>query len=121
MDIRLLLHEDSSSSIGVSSNTTSTTRSASSSCSSANSSSDDSRAEASSTSAKQGAERMCGNCGCLKLCRLYLYMKDGNMRGVVPACIRVGLLQLWPESKRGHPSKPCTPRPVLAGVQENEL
>ncbi|KAE9054596.1 hypothetical protein PF007_g32582, partial [Phytophthora fragariae] len=21
----------------------------------------------------------------------------------------------------GHPSKPCTPRPVLAGVQENEL
>ncbi|KAE8974656.1 hypothetical protein PF011_g24781 [Phytophthora fragariae] len=66
MDIRLLLHEDSSSSIGVSSNTTSTTRSASSSCSSANSSSDDSRAEASSTSAKQGAERMCGNCGCLK-------------------------------------------------------
>ncbi|KAE9263099.1 hypothetical protein PF008_g32446, partial [Phytophthora fragariae] len=24
-------------------------------------------------------------------------------------------------SKRGHPSKPCTPRPVLAGVQENEL
>ncbi|KAE8887600.1 hypothetical protein PF003_g28354 [Phytophthora fragariae] len=155
MDIRLLLHEDSSSSIGGSSNTTSTTRSASSSCSSANSSSDDSRAEASSTSAKQGAERMCGNCGCLKcewvrygealrdaalrlektltrrkhrnrsirlsVCRLYLYMKDGNMRGVVPACIRVGLLQLWPESKRGHPSKPCTPRPVLAGVQENEL
>ncbi|KAE9014739.1 hypothetical protein PR003_g15550 [Phytophthora rubi] len=152
MDIRLLLHEDSSSSIGVPSNPSS---SASSSCSSADSSRDDPPAEASSTSTKQGAGRMCGNCGCLQcewirygealrdaalrlentltwqkhrnrsirlsVCRLYLYMKDGNMRGVVPACIRVGLLQPWPESKRGHPSKPCIPCPVLAGVQGNEF
>jgi hypothetical protein len=36
----------------------------------------------------------------LSVCILYLYMKDGNMRGIVPACIRVGLLELWPEKKR---------------------